>query len=197
MISVSSSSSANDYGLQQIRLQQARRNADQAEQAAQSLKTQADAAQRVADREQENARSLYVQSDQAQTKAGQARQGLAAFSSAQQAITQLSKSVDQVLSREQVPAEVVSSAAAPPASSVGAAVTNSQGQVTGKIVNATQQMQLPRPTQQSEPSGATKSADDAAKAKQAQEQQSQQSQPPRPVTNTLGHQTGTMINIAV
>ncbi len=137
MISVSSTTSANDYGLQQIRLQQARRNADQAEQTAQALKAQADAAQRVADHEQENARSLYVQSDQAQTKAGQARQGLAAFSSAQQAITQLSKAVDQVISREQVPTEAAPSAPTPPASSVGAAVTNSQGQVTGKIVNTT------------------------------------------------------------
>jgi uncharacterized phage infection (PIP) family protein YhgE len=141
MVSVSSTSSADQMGsqqgLQQLRLQQAKRNADQAEQTAQSLKTQAAEAQRVADREQDNARSLYIQSDEAQTRAGRIRQGLAALGSAQQAITQLSKSVDQVLVREPAPVAPAQSAGPPPVSTGIAPVTNSQGQVTGKIVNIT------------------------------------------------------------
>ncbi len=63
--------------------------------------------------------------------------------------------------------------------------------------NAPQQLQLPRPTQQSQPTAAVKSADEAAKAKQAQNQQSQQSQPPRPVTNTQGQRIGTMLSVSV
>ncbi|MDD5177242.1 MAG: hypothetical protein PHQ05_12560 [Sterolibacterium sp.] len=130
MAPVSSISSANQYGWQQFKLQQAKRNADQAEQAALSLKTQANDAQRVADRAEENARSLWVQSDQAQTKAGQARQGLAAIGTAQQSVAQLSKTVDQVLVREQAATSTTPSTSTLP-------VTNSQGQVTGKIVNTT------------------------------------------------------------
>lgn len=132
MASVSSTSSANQYGWQQLKLQQAVRNADQAEQEAQSLKTQANDAQRVADRAQENARSLYVQSDQAQAKAGQARQGLVAIGTAQQSVTQLSNTVDQVLTRKPVSTSTTQSTSTSPA-----AVVNSQGQVTGTVINTT------------------------------------------------------------
>ena len=135
MASVSATSSANQYGLQQLMVQQARRNADQAEQAAAALKAQADDAQRVADQAQSNANSLSVQSDQAQQKAGQARQGLVALSAEQQGANLLSLSVDRVLARQQT--------STPPAHGGGTAtsapapVTNSQGQVTGRIVNTT------------------------------------------------------------
>lgn len=130
---VSPASSANQYGLQQLRQLQARRNAEQAEQVAQSLRAQANQAQAVADRAQETARSLTVQSDQAQVKAGQARQGLAVAGSIQQAVTQLGKTVDQVLARDQA---VNPTTAAPPSTSP-APVVNTQGQVTGTLVNTT------------------------------------------------------------
>ncbi len=139
MASISPTSSANQYGLQQLRQQQAGRIADQAEQAAQSLRAQANQAQVVADRAQEAARSLTVQSDQAQAKAGQARQGLAAAGSAQQAVVQLEKSVDQALTREQavVPTAAIAPATATTPSTSPAPVVNTQGQVTGTIVNTT------------------------------------------------------------
>jgi len=144
MSPVSSTSSASQYGWQQLKLQQAKRNADQAEQTAQTLKAQASDAQRVADRAQENARSLSVQSDQAQANAGQARQGLAALGNEQQAITQLSNTVDQVLARQQISTSTTKNAttSATGASTVSPKsltppVVNSQGQVTGKIINTT------------------------------------------------------------
>ena len=134
MASVSPTSSANQVGLQQLRLQQARRNAEQAEQTAQSLKSQANQAQLTADRAQESARSLTVQSDQAQAKVGQVRQGLAAMGSAQQSMVQLSKTVDQVLTRE--PAQPSPATSATPSSNAPP-VVNAQGQVTGTIINTT------------------------------------------------------------
>lgn len=130
MATVSSTSSANQYGWQQLKLQLAVRNAEQAEQTAQALKVQANDAQRVAERAQENARSLFVQSNQAQEKAGQARRGLAALGAAQQGVAQLSKIVDQVLLRQQASTPTTQGSSTVP-------VTNSQGQVTGKIINTT------------------------------------------------------------
>ena len=152
MASVSSTSSANQYGEQQLQLLQARRNAEQAERVAQTLKAQAGDAQRVADKAQEDARSLSVQSDLAQVRAGQARQGLTALSSAQQAITSLGNIADRVVARQQEseavaqvsPAVPVSAAPAVPVSNttstvavVPAPVVNAQGQVIGKIINST------------------------------------------------------------
>jgi hypothetical protein len=97
MASVPSTTSVNQNGWQQIRLQQAMRNADQAVQTAESLKAQANEAQRVAEQAQENAQSLVAQTEQAQLIAGEARLGVATLST----------------------------------------VVNSQGQVTGKIINTT------------------------------------------------------------
>lgn len=135
MASVSATSSANQYGLQQLMVQQARRNADQAEQTAAALKAQADDAQQVADQAQANARSLSVQSDQAQQRAGQARQGLAALSVEQQGVNLLSLAVDRVLARQQASTSMARSGST--VTSAPAPVTNSQGQVTGRIVNTT------------------------------------------------------------
>lgn len=130
MASISTTSSVSQYGWQQLKLQQAQRNADQAELTAEALKAQASDAQRVADRAQEHARSLAVQSDQAQTQAGRLRQGLAALNSAQQAFAQLPQTINQAI----VPAQT-SAAAIQSSSTQG--VTNTQGQVTGTIVNTT------------------------------------------------------------
>lgn len=87
MTTVSFVSSASQDNLQQFMLQQARRSADQAEQTAQSLKAQSDAAQRAADQSQENANSLTTQSDQAQATADQARLGLMALANSQSPFT--------------------------------------------------------------------------------------------------------------
>ncbi len=141
MASVSSVSSASQYGFAQLRLQQARRDAEQAETTAQALKAQANQAQREAVSANENARNLSVQASQAQENAGQARQGLAAMSTAQQSITQLSNTVDQVQARQTAPETATpstrTSVASNAAASISAPVTNTQGQVTGKIINTT------------------------------------------------------------
>lgn len=118
-------------GWQQFKLQQAKRNADQAERAAQILQQQAWDAKNEADRAQENARSLGVQSDQAQSTAARARQGLAAISSAATMQIQLMSVADQAIQRQQnvPPGAQVQNKASP--------VLNTQGQATGKIISTT------------------------------------------------------------
>jgi hypothetical protein len=87
----------------------------------------------VADRAKENARSLFVQSDQAEARAGQARQGVAAMTSARQGINQIANAVDQAVGRQPV-----STPASPAPQGTGQpAVVNSQGQVTGTVINTT------------------------------------------------------------
>lgn len=140
MTTVSATASASQYGLQQLRLQQARRTAEQAEATARALNAQAGNAQRVADRAQEDARSLSVQANQAESTAGQARQGLAALSTAQQAFARLSNTADQVVAREPTPvaaAPVTTAPVAPTPAADAAPVVNTQGQVTGTVINTT------------------------------------------------------------
>ncbi|MRR51625.1 MAG: hypothetical protein EG825_12045 [Rhodocyclaceae bacterium] len=129
--SISGTQSIVQSGLQQLKLQQARRNAEQAEQTAQALQVQADEAQRRAAREQENARSLSVQADQAQTNAGRARQGLASIQTASDSVAQLGNVVDQVITKQQAaPAATSSVQESKP-------VVNTQGEVTGTLINTT------------------------------------------------------------
>lgn len=131
MVSVSSTSSASQSVLQQLSLQQAKRNADQAEERARSLKAQANEAQQAANQSQERARALEVESSQAQEDASQARSGLASLkaSPVEQTMTTLSKVTSKTASQTPTPTPAPT-VAAQPATSV-----NSQGQVTGKLVN--------------------------------------------------------------
>lgn len=133
MASVSATSSANQYGVQQLMVLQARRNADQAEQTAQALTKEAKAAQQQADQAEKNARDLSIQSEQAQERAGQARRGLAALNSQQQAANGVSLRAGQAAAQQQAAVAASSKAA----TSTSTPVTNSQGQVTGTIVNTT------------------------------------------------------------
>lgn len=114
----------------QLQLQQARRNADQAEQQAAALQAQARSAQSVADRAQENARSLQVQSRQAQGNASEARLNLQTLNSVGEVQSQLSDlktQITQVLQSE--PLGTTAPTAAP--------VVNTSGQQTGTLVNVT------------------------------------------------------------
>ena len=133
MASVSTTSSAqaaSQSGWQQLKLQQARQNAAQAEQVAQSLAAQAGEAKRTADRAQENARNISVQSDQAQAVAGRARQGLAAINSASVAQAQLVHVVEQAAPRQEAQTKAkIQQQSAP--------VVNTQGQLTGTVINTT------------------------------------------------------------
>ena len=122
---------ATQAAWQQFKLQQAKRDADRADQNAQSLQAQAQDAQRVANRAEEVARSLSVQADQAQSEAGRARQGLASLSSLGQFQSLVDHVSDQFTQRLQSTQAVASTAAK------SAPVVNTKGQVTGKVVNTT------------------------------------------------------------
>lgn len=117
---------------QQIKLQQARQNAERADQMARSLQAAAAEAQQEADRAQEDARSLSLQSRQAQSAARQARQGVALIRSV--------NDMEQGLSRigfraSDTVTNVVESEPVSPVES--APVINTSGQVTGVVVNTT------------------------------------------------------------
>lgn len=120
--------SASNAAFQQLKLQQARQNAERAEQFARSLQTEAANAQREADRAQESASSLSVQSSQALGEAGRARQGLALVRS----VSGMQESLSAVLDR--VP-ETAPVAKAPVAAAASAPVVNTSGQLTGVVVN--------------------------------------------------------------
>lgn len=113
---------------QRFKVQQARQNAQQAEEVARALEAKAAAAQREAVRADENARSLTVQSNEARSVAGQARQGLAMIRSVGEmqarivnTATQVSEKQETVQAQVQTPKPVV----------------NDAGQVTGTMVNTT------------------------------------------------------------
>lgn len=128
----SGSQAVTQMAWQQLSFQQARRNAERAEQVARSLQAQATDAQRVAERAAGDARSISAQSVQAQAAAARARQGLAVIKSVGEMQGQLSNTVSQVIERfdvARVTAGDVPVTAAP--------VVNSSGQVTGTVVNTT------------------------------------------------------------
>jgi ABC-type hemin transport system substrate-binding protein len=118
---------------QQVKLQQARQNAERAEQVARNLRSEAAEAQHEADRAQDNARTLMVRSNQAQSVAGQARQGLAMMRSVgemQDNLSNLQIRTDTVSSSTGETGPIVPTAAKAP-------VVNTSGQVTGIVVNTT------------------------------------------------------------
>lgn len=129
--SLSGVQSAVQSGARQLRLQQAERDARQAEQIAQALQGQAHDAQLKSRDAQEEARAIASQADQAQSTAGQARRGLAAIRSVGELHGRLSDTLDQVAERQNsaVPATPPQGAAPP--------VINAQGQVTGSVINTT------------------------------------------------------------
>lgn len=130
MPTLSAASSVNQSGFQQLQLQQARRNADQAEQSARSLSSQADSAQRAAAQAQEGARLLSVEAGQAQDRAGQARQGVVA----QESFTRTSAQIGEIYTRVAEKFQVIET---PQVVAAAPAVVNTQGQVTGGNVNVT------------------------------------------------------------
>ncbi|MCK9389140.1 MAG: hypothetical protein M0Q22_12225 [Sulfuritalea sp.] len=129
--SLSGAQSAAQSGLAQLRLQQAKREAEQADQVARSLQAQAQSAQLKASQADQEARAITTQADVAESSAGQARQGLALVKTSGQMQTQLSGVVTQVVEKQK--------SAAPPApvQTPAAPVTNVQGQVTGTVINTT------------------------------------------------------------
>lgn len=148
--SISSVSSAVQSGYAQLKLQQARRNAEQAEVTAQALSQQAQQAKSEANQAQENARQLSVQSDRAQAGAVQAQQGLIATRSAVDALNRLGEGYGKIAQAVNAQPAAASDAAVTPASSTSvtattatktspaatpAAVINDKGQTTGSLIN--------------------------------------------------------------
>lgn len=121
---ISASGSAISFGTDQLRVQQAKRNADQAEAAARALRRAATSAQQAADSAQEDARALQVRSNQAQVDAGQARQQVTSL----QSVRTVQEGFETV--RSQI-AEGLKSLDAP------APTVNAEGQTTGMLVNVT------------------------------------------------------------
>lgn len=114
---------------QQLKLQQARQNAERAEQIARSLQNQAAAAQREADRAQENARDLSALSSRAQGEAGRARQGLAMI----QSVNEMKADLSTVLTRVEASANEAENGSITPVAA--APVINTSGQLTGTMIN--------------------------------------------------------------
>lgn len=126
---LTSASSAAVSGSQQFRLQQAVRDADQAQLTARALAAAARDAQQYADQAVQNARAIRGQAAQAQNSADQARQGVAAVKAAGQAHVELVGAVDVVTETLKT--------VEPATTSAEAAVVNTQGELTGTLVNTT------------------------------------------------------------
>lgn len=113
---------------QQARLMQAQRSADDAERQAQALEGRVQNARSAAARAQQEARSLEGQLGQADSRVDRARQSVDS-ARANSRVSQTSDSGTQLAARLQTPLQ---EAPAPARPSV-----NTQGQVTGSIINVT------------------------------------------------------------
>lgn len=121
-----SSQSASSLVTQQLRVQQVKRNADQAEATARELREQASNAQQNADRAREKARSLTVEADKAQGEAGTARQQLASLSS----LNQVQEGLSSLRQKISTAIQAIDEPNPTP-------VINAEGQTTGTLVNVT------------------------------------------------------------
>lgn len=123
---VSGSGAVSGFVSEQLRVQLAQRNADQAEAAARALRRQAADAQLEAEVAQEGARTLKVRSNQADGEAGQARLAVSSLESVgklQSGLTAVRTQVADTLKAIDAPAPT-------PA-------VNAEGQTTGTLVNVT------------------------------------------------------------
>jgi hypothetical protein len=111
--------------LQDLKVQQAKRQAQQAESVARSLSAAANAAQGEAERAIENARALYLRSNQAASAAGQARQAVGQLQATADIGMHVAATVSQASER------------VTGAQMVSGPVVNTSGQVTGTVVNTT------------------------------------------------------------
>ena len=127
--SISASQSTGANSSLQTALQQAKRTADEAQSTAQTLEAQANAAQNAASSAQDYADSLSIQAGQAQLNVGWTQQNLSAVETAGQLSSQISSVITNVVDAEQSKASNIATPIPKPP------VLNTQGQVTGKIIN--------------------------------------------------------------
>lgn len=117
-------------------MQQAKRVADQAESAAQTLETQAANAQTRASEAEGYARTLNIQAGQAQLGAGYSEQNLTALQLGSQINHEIANGPSYAPSPAVAQATAYSLAPASPPIPVNTSpVLNTQGQVTGQIIN--------------------------------------------------------------
>lgn len=141
MPTISSNTSASpaiQFGYQQLKLQQAKRTAEQAELTARALKEQASVAQANADKAQDVARQLAVRSDQAQGNAGAARAGLDALRSLSEMSNRLQYTytkISQSLNADDA-TQSVEQSATPAAASTSDAGVNSPSAVASQAGSA-------------------------------------------------------------
>jgi len=112
----------------QAALQQAKRIADQAETTASALASQAANAEAKASDAEGYARSLSIQAGQAQLTVGYTQQNLSALETGNTIDSQISSVITNVVDAKPVKPS-------PGVVPVTPAVVNTQGQVTGKIIN--------------------------------------------------------------
>lgn len=132
-----SAQSVTQVAWQQMRLQQARQNAERAEQAARALQVQARDAEREANLAEENARAISAQSDQARAVAGRARQGLAIMKSVGEMKGQLSTTVAQTSERIGLSRAAEGEGGRTVSPGLAAPVVNTAGQLTGTVISTT------------------------------------------------------------
>lgn len=126
---ISGAQGNSSVALGQLQMQQAQRNAEQAEQRARALQTQARTAQQEAVQAQSNARELQTSSVQARGDADNARRNVLTLESVGEINTQLGALREQISNVLAAPAAAT---VAPPAS-----YRNAEGQATGSLINVT------------------------------------------------------------
>lgn len=127
MANVSSTSSNALFGVSMARVQTAKRNAEQAEARASALLAQARDARKTADRAEDAARSAEADATQAQAGAQRAVQGYMMLVNTGQMGARIAMVADRIEEKRQ-PTHAATTAKS---------AVNSQGQVTGRLVNTT------------------------------------------------------------
>jgi hypothetical protein len=117
--------------LLQSRLQQATREAGQAQQLARSLQGEVAAAEQAAARAEQNVRAMTAQARQAEAVAGQAQSNLAAVRAASQAQPQETNVAPLATTARRI------SELAALTQTTAPAIINAQGHLTGTVVNTT------------------------------------------------------------
>ena len=123
--------------MQQLRLQEAKRTAEQTQYKADKFREQAADAQKEAVKAQENARSLSVKAQQAQTSAGQANQDVAKLVSFDKTVTQLGQIYTRITASLQGQQSPTPGNPEQTQQTRPSTVVNTQSPTVGAIINTT------------------------------------------------------------
>ena len=123
--------------MQQLRLQEAKRTAEQTQYKAEKFQEQAANANREAVKAQENARSLSVMAQQAQTSAGQANLEVSKLKSLDQTVTQLEEIYTRITASLQGQQSPTPNSLQQTLQTRLPTVVNTQSPTVGTIINTT------------------------------------------------------------